>query len=129
MPARTTRLVLSFTSPSWISPSFSKRTFGIRAASGGDRFALEPELGEREVLLDVVAIERGGVEQPHLRAHLADLQAARLQLGRGRVLQHDLVAALAVDLVGDDVQVEELDLLVGELVLLAQRRGLLAVDR
>jgi hypothetical protein len=45
------------------------------------------------------------------------------------MLEHDLVAALAVDLVGHDVQVEELDLLVGELVLLAQRGRLLAVDR
>ena len=45
------------------------------------------------------------------------------------MLEHDLVAALAMDLVGNDVQVEEFDFLVGELVLFAQRRGLFAVDR
>ncbi len=42
--------------------------------------------------------------------------------------QHDLIAALAVDLVRDDVQIEELDLFVRELVLVAQRWGLAAVD-
>jgi hypothetical protein len=45
------------------------------------------------------------------------------------MLQHDLIAALAMDFVGNDVQVEELDLLVSELVFLAQRRRLLAIDR
>ena len=44
------------------------------------------------------------------------------------VVEHDLVAALAVDLVGGDVQVEELDLVLGEAVHLEQRDDLLLVD-
>ena len=58
-----------------------------------------------------------------------ELQRALLELGRVGVLEHDLVATLAVDLVGRDVEVEELGLLLGEAVLLEQHRVLAAVDR
>src|SRR5436190_23447760 len=103
MPARTTRLVFSFTSPSWTSPSLCRTTFGMASGESGLGFSvLEVERLQRQLLLDVVLVERRGVEKAHLRAHLADLQALLLQLRCGGLLEHDLVAALAVDLVGDD---------------------------
>src|SRR3954463_9148628 len=107
MPARTTRLVLSATSSVKTSSPLRKLTCGIWPGCSGRQV----ELGERKFLLHIVAVQRGGVEQPHLGADLADLQAACLQFHGVGVLQHDLVAALAMDLVGDDVQVEELHLL------------------
>src|SRR5579872_5788925 len=126
MPALTTRLVFSPISPVWVWPSRWRMTVGT--ASG--HLALgHLELLDRNVLGDIVPIERGGVEQPHLRTDLADLEAPLLQFDRVGVLQHDLVAALAMNLVGDDVQVEELHLLIRELVFVAQGRRLAAVDR
>ena len=74
-------------------------------------------------------IQRGCVEQPHLGADLADLQATLLKLHGIRVLENDLVAALAVNFVGDDVEIEKFDLLIGEFVFFTERRRLLAVDR
>ena len=82
-----------------------------------------------EVGRDVGVVQRLGVREPHLGAGAHEVEAALLQLGRVGVVEHDLVAALAVDLVGGDVEVEELGLVLGEAVLVEQRRVLLAVDR
>src|SRR5580765_7178580 len=102
MPARTTRFVFSFTSPSWVWPSLWKTMRGtarrFRSGESGGRVArggLGHDVLERDVLRHVIVVERGRVEQPHLRPHLADLEAALLQLRRVGKLEHDLVAALA----------------------------------
>ncbi|SOZ27985.1 exported hypothetical protein [Cupriavidus taiwanensis] len=132
MSAVSAGLTLSKVRPDWQavhSPSIWFRNRVIVGADAWRRSGGHVQFGQRQLFLDVIVIERGRVQQPHLRADLADVQAALLQLRRIGVLQHDLVAALAVDLVRDDMQVEELDLFVSELVLVAQRRGLLAVDR
>src|SRR5437879_11250904 len=75
----------------------------------------------------------GAVQPAHvLPAHLGRLphllQRLRAPLGRVRVALDDLVAALAVDLVGLDVDGEELHLVVVEAVLRLERRQIALVD-
>ena len=82
-----------------------------------------------EVGLDVGLVQRLGVGEAHVGRLAHEVQAALLQLRGVGVLEHDLVAALAVDLVGGDVQVEELGLPLREPVLVDQRGVLGAVDR
>src|SRR5690606_28454459 len=107
---------------------------GGAASSAGpphvlNRLSGQFEFLQRDFVLDVVVVQGGGVQQAQFGADFANAQAALLQLYRVGVFQNDLVAAFAVDFVGDDVQIEEFDLFVGETILVTQRGRLLAIDR
>src|SRR5439155_7367897 len=77
---------------------------------------------------DVRAVQAAHVLPAHLRRLSHLLQRLRPPLGRIRVELDDLIAALAVDLVGLDVNGEELHLVVGEPVLAREGREIALVD-
>lgn len=89
------------------------------------RLFLDPRA---QVGLDVGLVEGLGVGEAHVGRLPHDVDALLLELGGVGVLQHDLVAPLTVDLVGGDVQVEELGLPLGELVLVDEGGVLGPVD-
>src|SRR3954467_13160890 len=110
-------------------PSASTRrgTPGATSARAAARISFT-ESRSQILLEDVRAVQAAHVLPAHLGglAHL--LQRLRAPLGRGRVPLHDLVAALAVDLVRLDVDGEELHLVVREAVVLLERREVALVD-
>src|SRR5919201_5052922 len=77
---------------------------------------------------DVRAMQAAHVLPAHLGRLPHLLQRLRALVGRVRVAFHDLVAALAVHLVGFDVDREELHLAVVEAVLARERREIALVD-
>src|SRR5688572_32488955 len=82
----------------------SNRIVGMTISPSGER---RLGIGDRSGLRrDVGVVQRLGVREPHLGAVTDELEAALLERRRVGVLEHDLVAALAVDLVGRDVEVE-----------------------
>jgi hypothetical protein len=82
-----------------------------RDGAVGDAGLLDPVA---EVGPHIGVVQRLGVGEAHVGAIADHLDAALLEIGGAGVLEHDLVAALAVHLVGGDVQVEELALVLGE---------------
>src|SRR3989449_1683608 len=80
------------------------------------------------VLHDERTVEAGHVLPAHLRRRAHRVDRLRLAGGGRAVSLDDLVAALAVDLVGLDVDREELDLVVGEAVVRLERGQVALVD-
>src|ERR1051326_2839292 len=106
------------------SPAAAART----ALTDSPRLRLRLALPSHIFLEDVRAMEPAHVLPAHLRRLPHLLERLRLALGRGRVPLDDLVAALAVDFVGLDVDREELHLVVAEAVVLLERREIALVD-
>src|SRR5438094_617831 len=109
---------------------------GVMSASAAARivFTDSPRLRLRLALCSRLVLEdEGAMESAHvLPAHLGGLGHAGDRLGlkppRRAVPLDDLVAPLAVHLVGLDVDREELHLVVAEAVVLLERRQIALVD-
>src|SRR5262250_3914216 len=106
---------------------------GQRASARGDlregsRADLHRALSSQLFLENVRAIEARHVLPAHLRGLSHLLPCLRQLLRGGAVPLHDLVAALAMYLVGLDVDGEELDLVVVEAVVRLEGRQVALVD-
>src|SRR5205807_8324058 len=115
---------------SWPAGSSSRRATRIRGMYAP---RLRLPLPRSQTRLQLVLQDEGAVEPGHvLPAHLGGLthglDRLGLLLGSRRVTLDDRVAALAVHLVGLDVDREELDLVVGEAVVRLERRQVALVD-
>src|SRR5207247_1182161 len=128
--ARTMRVPPASTSVSWPAGSSSRRATRIR---GMDAPRLRLPLPRsptrlRLFLQDEGAVEPGHVLPTHQGGMTHGLDRLGLLLGGRGVTLDDRVAALAVHLVGLDVDREELDLVVGEAVVRLERRQVAPVD-
>src|SRR5262249_49222218 len=110
------------------SRAFSSAAFAARRASsevmarigtfarGSASLAMYTPLlrGLRARLCQVLVVEAVEIEAAHHGRLFDEAQAIRLQLRRVRVAIDDVVAALAMLGIGDDVEPEEDDLFLGE---------------